>query len=57
MVRSLVGAMLNLATVEPDKNLLNLTLDSFSDMMKASTGQRVTFTAPACGLYLVEVIY
>ena len=57
MVRSLVGAMLNLATVEPDKNLLNLTLDTFSDIMNAPSGQRVTFTAPACGLYLVEVIY
>jgi tRNA pseudouridine38-40 synthase len=57
MVRSLVGAMLNLATLEPDQNALNLTLDSFSDIMNAPTGQRVTFTAPACGLYLVEVIY
>jgi tRNA pseudouridine38-40 synthase len=57
MVRSLVGAMLNLATLEPDQNALNLTLESFSDIMNAPTGQRVTFTAPACGLYLVEVIY
>lgn len=57
MVRSLVGAMLNLATLEPDKNLLNLTLAAFSDIIQAPTGQRVTFTAPACGLYLVKVIY
>ncbi len=57
MVRSLVGAMLNLATLEPDKNLLNLTLASFSDIIQAPVGQRVTFTAPACGLYLVKVIY
>lgn len=57
MVRSLVGGMLNLATIEPDQNQLNLTSDTFSDIISAPTGRRVTFTAPACGLYLVKVIY
>lgn len=57
MVRSLVGAMLNLATVSPDRNRLNLTLPAFSDIMSAPTGERVAFTAPACGLYLVKVVY
>jgi len=57
MVRSLVGAMLNLATVEPDQNQLNLTLAAFSDIITAPGGHRVAFTAPACGLYLVKVIY
>ena len=57
MVRSLVGAMLNLATVNPDQNALNLTLDSFSDMMINPAGKRVPFTAPARGLYLVRVTY
>jgi tRNA pseudouridine38-40 synthase len=57
MVRSLVGSMLNLATVTPDANRLNLTLDSFTDIITASTGQRVAFTAPAHGLYLVSVGY
>jgi tRNA pseudouridine38-40 synthase len=57
MVRSLVGGMLNLATVEPDQNALNLTLDSFSDMIIDPSGRRVAFTAPACGLYLVKVVY
>jgi len=57
MVRSLVGGMLNLATVEPDQNRLNLTLQSFSDMITAPTDKRVAFTAPAHGLYLVKVLY
>jgi tRNA pseudouridine38-40 synthase len=57
MVRSLVGGMLNLATVHPDQNALNLTLDSFSDMIINPSGRRVAFTAPACGLYLVKVVY
>lgn len=57
MVRSLVGGMLNLATVEPDQNRLNLTLQSFSDMITAPTDERVAFTAPAHGLYLVKVLY
>ena len=57
MVRSLVGGMLNLATLNPDQNRLNLTLQSFSDMIAAPTEERVAFTAPAHGLYLVKVLY
>jgi tRNA U38,U39,U40 pseudouridine synthase TruA len=57
MVRSLAGAMLNLATVHQDSNRLNLTLDRFSDMISAPTDERVAFTAPAHGLYLVKVLY
>ena len=57
MVRSLVGAMLNLATAEPDQNPANLTLQSFSDIITAPTEERLPFTAPACGLYLVRVTY
>jgi tRNA pseudouridine38-40 synthase len=57
MVRSLVGGMLNLATLNPDQNALNLTLESFSDMIMNPAGRRVPFTAPACGLYLVKVVY
>ncbi len=57
MVRSLVGGMLNLATIDADQNPLNLTLDSFSDIITAPGEERVPFTAPACGLYLVKVAY
>ena len=57
MIRSLVGAMVNLATLDRDKNKLNLTLDRFQDIMKASTTERSVFTAPAQGLYLVSVGY
>lgn len=57
MVRSLVGAMLNLASAEPDANSLNLTLERFGDIITASTEERVPFTAPAHGLYLVSVGY
>lgn len=57
MVRSLVGAMLNLAVAAPDQNRLNLTLNTFSDIISAPTEDRVPFTVPACGLYLVKVIY
>ncbi len=57
MVRSLVGSMLNLATCTQDANRLNLTLASFTDIITATTGQRVAFTAPAQGLYLVSVGY
>ena len=57
MVRSLVGAMVNLADENPDKNLLNLTLDGFRDIINSQTDERVTFTAPARGLYLVSVGY
>ncbi|MBD3257185.1 hypothetical protein GF377_02035, partial [candidate division GN15 bacterium] len=57
MVRSLVGAMINLAAVNPDRNRLNLTLDMFRDIMNAPSDERVAFTAPAHGLYLVSVGY
>jgi len=57
MVRSLVGGMLNLAARTPDRNRLNLTLQDFSDMITAPTEERVAFTAPAHGLYLVKVLY
>jgi tRNA pseudouridine38-40 synthase len=57
MIRSLVGAMVNLATVEKDKNKINLTLEEFSDIIKSPTSERVKFTAPAQGLYLVSVGY
>ncbi len=57
MVRGLVGAMVNLATVEPDGNKHNLTLESFEDIIKNATAERVVFTAPAAGLYLVSVGY
>jgi len=57
MVRSLVGAMVNLATVSPDHNRLNLTEEVFSDMLAHQTETRAPFTAPAHGLYLVRVIY
>ena len=57
MIRSLVGAMVNLATLEGDKNKQNLTLDAFRDIIKTPTEERVMFTAPAQGLYLVSVGY
>jgi len=57
MVRSLVGAMLNLARTAPDDNPHNLTLSAFRDIINAPQRQRVTFTAPAHGLYLVAVGY
>lgn len=57
MVRSLVGAMVNLAAVNRDRNSLNLTLESFKDIILATTDERVAFTAPAHGLYLVSVGY
>ncbi|UCG62443.1 MAG: tRNA pseudouridine(38-40) synthase TruA [Candidatus Zixiibacteriota bacterium] len=57
MIRSLVGAMVNLATVQQDKNKLNLTLERFGDIIKSSATERVEFTAPAQGLYLVSVGY
>jgi tRNA pseudouridine38-40 synthase len=57
MVRSLVGGMLNLAAVKQDQNRLNLTLDTFSDIITAPGEERMPFTAPACGLYLVKVSY
>lgn len=57
MVRSLVGSMVNLAATRQDNNVLNLTLDTFRDIMKGSGPSRVPFTAPAHGLYLVSVGY
>jgi tRNA pseudouridine38-40 synthase len=57
MIRSLVGSMVNLAALDRDKNKLNLTLERFRDIMKASTTERSVFTAPAQGLYLVSVGY
>lgn len=57
MVRSLVGAMINLATVHQDLHPRNLTLDSFRDMLSAPATGRNPFTAPAHGLYLVSVAY
>ncbi len=57
MIRSLVGAMVNIARLKQDKNKQNLTLESFRDIIESSTGERVTNTAPAQGLYLVSVQY
>jgi len=57
MVRSLVGAMVNLGTVTKDKNPQNLTLERFKDIIQSATDERVIFTAPPQGLYLVSVQY
>lgn len=57
MVRSLVGAMLNLADRRPDQNRDNLTLPGFQDIILAPQDRRIRFTAPAHGLYLVTVGY
>lgn len=57
MVRSLVGAMANLAAVEKDNNPQNLTLERFGDIIQSLTEERVVFTAPPQGLYLVSVQY
>jgi len=57
MVRSLVGAMVNVASASHDRHPENLTLDRFADIIEAPTGHRVVFTAPAQGLYLVSVHY
>ncbi len=57
MVRSLVGAMVNLATISPDENSLNLTLTDFEDIIRSTDRKRVVFTAPPHGLYLVSVRY
>jgi tRNA pseudouridine38-40 synthase len=57
MVRSLVGAMLNLADSRPDANRDNLTLAAFQDIILAPQDRRIRFTAPAHGLYLVAVGY
>jgi len=57
MVRSMVGAMVNIAGDNPDDNPLNLTLGRFRDIIDSSTDERVAFTAPAHGLYQVSVQY
>jgi tRNA pseudouridine38-40 synthase len=57
MVRSLVGAMLNLSDEDPDDHPANLTLDSFTDILLTPSGLRIPFTAPPHGLYLVSVGY
>ena len=57
MIRSLVGCMVNIATLNRDKNKQNLTLELFEDIIKTQTEERMPYTAPACGLYLVSVRY
>ena len=57
MIRSLVGAMVNIASQTQDTNSRNLTLERFRDIINAQTDERVVFTAPAHGLYLVSVGY
>lgn len=57
MIRSLVGGMVNLAQINADKNKLNLTLEKFGDIINSQTDERLTFTAPSCGLYLRSVQY
>ncbi len=57
MIRSLVGAMTNLAAVSADNNSRNLTLNKFGDIINAHADERNVFTAPAHGLYLVSVGY
>lgn len=57
MIRSLVGAMVNIAAEKSDRNSQNLTLSGFRDIIQTPTEERVKFTAPACGLYLVSVQY
>ncbi len=57
MVRSLVGAMVNVATRNRDQNSLNLTMDDLRSMLHGSNSTRNPFTAPAHGLYLVSVGY
>jgi tRNA pseudouridine38-40 synthase len=57
MVRSLVGAMVNLSRLEPDRNPANLTLADFEDILNSQTDSRIPFTAPPQGLYLVSVQY
>ena len=57
MVRSLVGAMMNVASENPDKNSLNLTLAGLADIIERQKEDRIRFTAPSHGLYLVAVGY
>lgn len=56
MVRSLVGAMVNLACPQ-DNNPHNLTLPLLADIIRLRARARVVFTAPPHGLYLVAVGY
>ncbi|MGH8015410.1 MAG: tRNA pseudouridine(38-40) synthase TruA [Candidatus Zixiibacteriota bacterium] len=57
MVRSLVGAMVNLSLLNKDKNSRNLTLDGFKNMLSSEENDRAVFTAPPHGLYLVTAGY
>ena len=57
MVRSLVGAMVNIASEDRDNHPANLTLDSFANIINVPSETRIPFTAPAHGLYLVSVGY
>ncbi len=57
MIRSLVGAMANVAMMRKDSHPENLTIEQFADIIHAPSGQRIVFTAPAHGLYLVSVAY
>lgn len=57
MIRSLVGAMVNVSTINRDANSLNLTMDALRSMLDSSDNRRNPFTAPAQGLYLVSVGY
>ncbi len=57
MVRSLVGGMVNLAAEDRDDNPRNLTMATFTDMLREPDDHRNPFTAPPQGLYLVSVGY
>ena len=62
MVRGLVGSMVNIVGKPADRNPLDLTFERFRDIISLSADrpgepERVGFTAPAHGLYLVAVGY
>jgi tRNA pseudouridine38-40 synthase len=57
MIRSLVGAMVNVADENKGQNKDDLTLERFGDIIQTQTDERVKFSAPAHGLYLVSVKY
>ncbi len=57
MIRSMVGAMVDLAVIKKDNSKHNLTLESFRDIIESSTDYRIISCAPAHGLYLVSVEY
>ncbi len=57
MIRSMVGAMVEIASVNRDKTKQNLTLERFRDIIESSTDYRIASMAPAQGLYLVSVEY